>query len=270
MSTDVFFIENMYNPPIIRKAIAIIKLIVEEDRPLGVTEIARTLSINKSTAFGILKALQEEELIVRDSSTKQYAMGPGLFQLSKMIFKRTDLTSVARPFLEDLMQLVDETVFLGVRQDDTVKILDVIEAKKDFKISSPVGTKLPITAGAVGKVFLSLMSNEDLICLLENKGLPRYTEGSVTDLDLFLEEIEKTRSLGYGIDLEEYIRGIRAVAALIRSGAHPVAAIWVVGFTSSMTDEKLRHVIRHLTRTAELMSTRIASEIVPAYIGASE
>jgi IclR family transcriptional regulator, KDG regulon repressor len=256
----------MYNAPIIRRALEIIKLLVSEHEQLGVTDIAKSLSINKSTTFGILKALEEEGYITKDAVTKKYALGQEMFELSKMIFKRTDLTIIARPFLEKLAELVDETVFLGVKESDRVKIVDVIEAKKDLKISSSIGTKLPIVAGAVGKMFLSMMTSEEVSAYLKEKGLPRFTDTTITDLPLFLEEIEKTRHCGYGVDLEEYIKGVRAVATLIRSGGFPVWALWVVGFSSSINDDKLRDIIRHLRDVAQLIEGRIQSSILPLYL----
>ena len=60
----------MYNAPALKKALEIIKLIVGEKRPLGVTEISRALAISKSTTFGILKSLEEEGFVLKIDSTK--------------------------------------------------------------------------------------------------------------------------------------------------------------------------------------------------------
>ncbi len=255
----------MYSAPIIRRALEIVTLIVREHEQLGVTEIARVLSMNKSTAFGILKALEEAGYVIKDQATKKYGLGQGLFDLSRMIFRRTDLVTLARPILQELVDLVDETVFLGLREDDRVKIVDVAEAKKELKISSSVGTRLPLTAAATGKVFFSLMHDDEIRDYLKERGLHRFTEASITDIELFLKEIERTRRLGYGVDLEEYLRGIRAVATLIRSGSYPLCALWIVGFSSSMNDEKLSTIVPHLIRSAQAIETRIQSKGLPVY-----
>jgi IclR family transcriptional regulator, KDG regulon repressor len=247
----------MYNAPILKKAIDILRLLIKEYQPLGVAEIARRVSVSKSTAYGILQSFQEEGLVTKDATTKKYTIGKEMMRLSKLVFKGQDLISIARPFLERLVQLVDETVFLGVREYDAVKVIDVIEAKKDLKISSPVGTKLPITAGAIGKIFLSTMSNEEILSYFGEKGLPQYTESTITDMDDFLEEIEETRRLGYSVDMEEYLKGIRAIATLIRQDGKPVGAIWFVGFSNSMLDERLNHIIRNLSHTADQISARM-------------
>jgi DNA-binding IclR family transcriptional regulator len=248
----------MYNAPIIKKAVEILRLLIKEYQPLGVTEIAKNLSISKSTAYGILQSFQEEGLVSKDSATKKYTVGKEMMRLSKMVFKGQDLVSIARPFLERLEELVDETIFLGVREYDSVKILEVIEAKKDFKISSPIGTKLPINAGATGKIFLSIMNNDDIIALLNEKGLPEYTENSITDINKYIEEIEKTRRLGYSLDMGEYLKGVGSAGTLIYQERKPVGAIWFVGFSNSMMDARLNNIIRNLQQTAEQISNRLS------------
>lgn len=248
----------MYNAPILKKALRILKLVVGENRPLGVTEIARSLAISKSTAFGVLKSLEEEGFIVKDESTKKYVTGTEIVELSKKVMWTLDLASVARPFLEQVVELVDETAFLGTRDGDAVRVIDVVEPKKELKISGPVGAHFSLDAGVIGKVFFSAMENEEILSLVSKQGLPGHTENSITDPTLFLEEIEKVRKRGYAVDLEEYLKGMRAIGALIYSGRFPVGALWVVGFTSSMNDEKLPGIINHVKYAAEAISSRLS------------
>ena len=263
----VFSIKNMYSAPIIKRVLQIIQLIVQEHKQYGVTQISQTLSINKSTVFGILKALQAEGFVVKDPATKKYTMGPGLFELSATIFKRTDLASLAHPFLEQLAERVGETVILGARQENYVKLLDVIEAKKDLKISSHVGAKIPLTAGATGKVILSFMEDTEIVSLFKEKGLPQFTEKSFTDLNLFLGEIVKVRKQGYALDFDEYLKGTTAVAAPIRAGKRLIGIVWVVSFTSATDDKKVADIVELVTGTTKLIGRAIESAIVPIYSG---
>jgi len=249
---------TMYNAPILKKAVEILKILVTEYRPLGVTQIARTISVSKSTAFGILQSFQEEGFVTKNPVTKKYTIGKEMMRLSKLVFKGQDVISIAKPFMEELVQLVDETVFLGVREYNSIKVVDVVETKKDLKISSPVGTKLSIMAGASGKMFLSAMTDEELIAFIEDKGLHQYTENSITDKDAFVKEIQEIRRLGYSLDREEYLKGIRAIAALIYQDGKPVGAIWSVGFSNSMIDERLNHMIRNLRHTADQISAKLS------------
>lgn len=250
----------MYNAPVLKRALDIIRFIVKEQHPHGITEIAQRLAINKSTAFGILRTLEEQGFIVKDGASKKYSMGDQLFELSKMIFKRTDIGIISKPFLEKLANLVQETVFMGVRDGDRLKIVQVVEARKDLKISSPIGAYHPILAGAAGKACLSAMEDKDIEELVSKKGLRRFTNNSITNKGLFINQIKEVRRTGYAVDLEEFIKGIRAVATLIRLRGEPIAAVWVAGFTSSMNDRKIEKIARHLLLAAHLISDRTESQ----------
>jgi len=257
----------MYSAPIIKRVLQIIELIVQDHKQFGVTQISQALSINKSTVFGILKALQTEGFVVKDPVTKKYTVGPGLFELSANIFKRTDLATLAHPFLEQLAEQVGETVILGARQDNHVKFLDVIEARKDLKISSHVGAKIPITAGATGKVIFSFMEDKEIVNLFKEKGLPQFTEKSVTDLKVFLSEVGKVRRQGYALDFDEYLKGTTAAAAAIRTGKRLIAIVWVVSFTSATDEKKVAEIVERVTNTTKAISRAIESAIVPIYSG---
>ena len=227
----------MYSAPIIKKTFEVLRLIVDSNRSLGVTEIAKTLSLSKSTVFGILKALQDTGFIAKSKTTKKYAIGQELFKLSKTVLQGDVLTMIARPFLEKLVELVDETVFLCAREENTVKVLDTIETSKKLKISSPIGTKFPITAAAFCKAFLSSMEDNEIKDFLKERGLPKYTENSIIDIDQYLEEIAKVRQRGYSLDFEEYHMGVRGIAALIYAKGYPITSICILGFTGSMTED---------------------------------
>lgn len=251
--------KKMYNAPALKKAIQILKILVEDYQPMGVVDVAKRIMIGKSTAYGILKSFQEEGLISKNLSTKKYTIGKEMMRLSKMVLRRQDLAFIARPCLERLAQVTDETVFLGIREDDAIKAIDIVEAEKEFKISSTVGAKLPLTAGAVGKIFLSAMSNEEMVAYIAEKGLPQYTENSITDSNSLIKEIEKIRKLGYSLDNGEYLKGIRAVASLIYQSGSPIGAIWLVGFSNSILDRNMDHIIRNLKYTAEHINDRLSA-----------
>ncbi len=248
----------MYSAPVIKKTFEVLSLVVDSKRPLGVTEIARTLALSKSTVFGILKALQEGNLIIKSKSTKRYTIGEELFKIAKRVLQGGELSSIARPFLEKLVEEVDESVFLCVREDSVVKVIETIETRKKLKISSPVGTRLPITASVFCKAFLAPMEDSEIRDFLKEKGLPKYTSNSITDVERFIEEIKVTRRQHYSLDLEEYLMGVRAIATLVYTNDYPVGAICILGFTGSMPTEQLPAMAQQLIHTARKISERLS------------
>ena len=244
------------------KTLEVLKLIANTKQQLGVSEIARMLSINKSTAFGILRTLQQGAYVIKDVSTKKYTVGGELVRFSKMISEENGLAHVARPFLERLAESVDETVFLGICEGATIKVIDVVEAKKSLTLSSSVGTKLPITAGAPGKAYLSSLQNEEVVALLKERGLTAWTKRSITDVGRFLQEIEATRKQGFALDWEEYVAGVRGVASKITSENRAVGVIWVTAFAGSMDHKKALEVSRMILETTQLVTERLTASAV--------
>jgi IclR family KDG regulon transcriptional repressor len=248
----------MYNAPVLKKGIEILKLITQTDEPLGVSEVARRLSIVKSTALGILKALEEEGFVAQDSTTKKFVAGRALYQFSREALRSMELPVVAKPFLERLVELVGETVILAVQdKDNTIRVLEVVEPKKELKITVPVGTRFPLYTSALMKVFFSEMTNEEITEFVKENALPQYTDNSVTRTEDLLEHVERARQQGYATDLEEYRISVRAVASLIFRGSVARAAISIFGLAGSMDDARMPDVILHLKNTAQLISAKL-------------
>jgi DNA-binding IclR family transcriptional regulator len=170
--------------------------------------------------------------------------------LGKKAYARMELRDIARMPMERLMEKVEETVFLGIMNGDHITILDMVESHTGMKITSPPGTRLPLLAGATGKVCLAQFEEKGVKEIIQKMGLVRYTLKSTTDPGQFLRELEDTRKKGYAIDDEEYLLGVRAIASPVQTASLPPAAIWVVGFTSSLSDQKMGKAVVEIQKTA--------------------
>ena len=241
---------SKYSAPSVKKAISILRAIVDSSTGLGVSELAKELSLGKSTVHGITSALEEMGLLIREGHQKKYRVGYTLLELGRKAHARMELREVARIPMERLMETVGETVFLGALNGDHVTILDVLESRGEFKITSPPGTRLPLLAGATARVFLAQVEGRKAIEIVKKMGLTRYTSKSVTDPGRFLREVEETRRRGYAVDSEEYILGVRAIAAPVPIPSHPPAAIWVVGFLSTLDDKKVKTAVVEIQKAA--------------------
>jgi IclR family transcriptional regulator, KDG regulon repressor len=246
----------MYQAPIVKKAFQILELVSRNDGRMTISDISRELGIGKSTVHGITQALEQAGALVRDGD-KCYALGLTLFELARKVYARIELKDVARPVMEELMRETGQSVFLGIRSNDRVAIVDIVESTQDLKITAPVGARLPLLIGALGKVFMAFMNESEAAQLIRASGLRKDTEKSITDPDLYLKEILEARKSGYALDNEEYLQGVRAVAAPIYVSGRPMSAIWVVGFTQSMGSEKLSIIAGQTKRAAEEITRRI-------------
>lgn len=240
-----------YSAPIIYKAFAVLEEVARAHSELGISDMARRLDISKSTVYGITQALTDLGALRQDAETKRFKLGPTLIKLGNQALAGADLRSIARPFMDELCQEFNETVFLGTFQEYGITIIEKADSPRELKISAPVGTRIPIFAGATGKVFLAGLKEKKLDQILKEKPLPKYTEKSITDPLEYRSELEKVGRQGYATDFEEYIHGVNAVSVpLLDPWGWPVAALWMVGFSQSFTREKVLQAILAATGAA--------------------
>jgi DNA-binding IclR family transcriptional regulator len=216
----------------------------------------------KSTVHGMTSALEEVGAVMRDPRTKKYKLGFTLLEIGRSAYSQIDLETSARPIMEDLMETTQTSVFLGILNWDHVTVLDIVESRQDLKITAPVGTTMPLFAGAVGKVFLASMDAEQAQKIVNSKGLPQFTENSIVDSELYYQELKQVRQKGYAVDDEEYILGVRAVAAPIKGLGQLKSAIWVVGFKASLDQKRMQILIKETQKAAKAISKRIQNQLL--------
>jgi DNA-binding IclR family transcriptional regulator len=163
--------------------------------------------------------------------------------------------------MEDLMEKTRTSVFIGTLNLDRIIVLDIVEARQDLKITAPIGTTMSLFAGAAGKVFLASMGKDEAEPFITEKGLPRFTDNTITDTELYFQELEKVRQQGFALDDEEYIMGVRAASAPIEGLGQLKSAIWVVGFKAGLDDSRLVSVALETQKAAEKISKRIQKKL---------
>ena len=249
-----------YGAPSVKKAFEILRVLSSSKEGLGVSELARGLNIAKSTVHGMTSTLEELGAVTRDPHTKRYRLGLTLFELGRLAYSQIDLKTLARPIMEELMEKTQASVFLGILNWDHVTVLDIVESRQDLKITAPIGTTISLLAGAVGKVFLASMEEKQSQKIIRSKGLIRFTKNTIVDPELYYQELENVRKKGYAVDDEEYILGVRAVASPIVGLGQLMSAIWVVGFKASLSEKKMKAVIKVTKEAAEAIRSRIQEQ----------
>jgi IclR family KDG regulon transcriptional repressor len=251
-----------YGAPSVKKAFAILSAISSSKEGLGVSELAQDLKMAKSTVHGMTSTLEELGAVMRDPLTKKYKLGFTLLEIGRSAYSRIDLKTSARPVMEELMEKTRTSVFLGILNWGHVTVLDIVESRQDLKITAPVGSTIPLFAGAVGKVFLASMEEAQAEKMVKSKGLPRFTVNSIADTKLYFQELRRVREKRYAVDDEEYIMGVRAVASPLLGLGQLRAAIWAVGFKASLDEKKMQALSRETQQAAEAISRRIQEQIL--------
>lgn len=232
--------------PAVDKCFAIIDLLATSGTPLRISQLAERLGFNKSTVFNLAHTLVDLGLL--ENIGGNFNLGLGFYLLAKASRDRSDLISVIHPFLERICAETNLTVFLGMRSGLRAVILDRADSPVDLKISSNIGKRIPVLAGAAGKALLCQMPEEELDALLKQIPEKDFFHFTRTSKAEYKNALATTRQEGIATDYEEYLVGISALAVPLFVGqpSSPLA-IWAVGLRSQIKDrdqERFTQVMR--------------------------
>ena len=225
--------------PAVDKCFRILEFLAASKHPLGVTELSYALGYHKSTVFNIIYTLVDLGFLETAPENK-VLLGSKLFALGREAGADFLLISKIHPYLEEINRKTKLSVFLGRSDGLKAVIVDKVDSPYDIKVSSEMGIKIPLTAGAGGKVLLSQLPENRLDKILSGDKFKKFTPFSLTDRKQFKNRVKKVRKEGFALDDEEYIEGIRALAIPLNVGRPDLqAAIWVVGLKSQVADKKI-------------------------------
>jgi IclR family transcriptional regulator, KDG regulon repressor len=241
----------------VEKALEVFDLL-SEDRyreGISISDLSKELALGKSTVHRILETMVEKNYIDQNLETKKYQLGWKLFEVGNVIPRQRNLYNVDNRILQVLCDASEETVNLGVRVKDSVVTIFKTSPKTSLIANLQIGAREPLHATAMGKTLISEMTREEVMNILGDQPLGKYTSNTITAIDDLMKELEKIRRLGYGIDDEEVCAGLTCVAMPVRDYKNEiVAAVSVSGASIRMTFNKIQEIQHHLREATDKLS----------------
>ncbi|WP_187344449.1 IclR family transcriptional regulator [Aldersonia kunmingensis] len=239
------------------RAITVLEILARRGEA-GVTEVAADIGVHKSTAFRLLGALEERELVEQTQERGKYRLGFGILRLATAVPGRLDVTRQGREIAEQLAAEVGETVNVAVLRSQFVVNVDQARGPSAVGAHNWVGELTPLHATSSGKILLAFMSAERRQALLDAVELTRLTERTITSVEELATELKAAARDGYATTLEELEDGLNAVAAPVRDHTGVViAAISVSGPVYRFTEDRLRDVTPAVVAAADAVSERM-------------
>jgi len=221
-----------------------------------ISDLVVALRVPRTTVYRILNTLQRHEM-VRRSTEGSYTLGPRLLALASRVAGDAagyDLAALALPHLEQLSEHTGEGCKISVLDGERALVLVAVRGKRDYALTVSPGQRLPLHAGAAGKVLLASMPEPARARLLGAK-LERYTPKTLADPGRLAAELARVRTRGFASDKGEFSLGIQAFAAPIMEGdGRVVAALSVPFLTGTPLDRRERIRAAVLSAAATISS----------------
>lgn len=208
------------------RAIRLLKLFTREKPEMTLAEMSRAAGLNKTTTHRLLRALQSESLIERNSATSAYSLGPGLMALGVQALASSDLRRRVRPILRALASESGETATLEVPVESSMLILDEVAGQHVLQSAGNIGTIWPLHATSTGKAFLAF---DELGLERLDDDLQPLTGSTLVNKALIQRQVADIRRRGYAVSVDELEDGFTAVATVIRGALGDVQAALSIG-----------------------------------------
>lgn len=213
----------------VKNALRILRSFSIEEPEKGITELAESLRLSKSTVSRLMSTLASEDFVYKDPKSKKYRLGISVLALSGIITSSMDIYKEAQPFLQKLVDQLGETVHLTFLEGAEVVYLHKVESNHPIHLQSHVGKRNPAYCTSSGKAILAFQNREIVERVIAN-GLKRYTKKTITDPDAFRACLQQVREAGYAYSIEEFMEGVASVGAPIRdSTGQVIAAVTITG-----------------------------------------
>ncbi|NCA66849.1 MAG: IclR family transcriptional regulator [Clostridia bacterium] len=233
-------------------------LFLSTRKSVGVTELAKELTINKSTAFRILETLQRYNMAEKNKETSKYKLGPAILKLSQQLYKNLNIISAARPLMTAYSAEVGEAVHLCILSNDSAVIIEQVMTDSRITVNAKVGKREPLHASSVGKCLWAFSEMEIKEKLLSSINYEKFTERTIVEADAMRKELDKIRETGYAVDDLELSEEIRCVAApVFNHNGEALYAIGISGPAYRLKDQRLEAVASGLKAVAIKISEQL-------------
>jgi len=251
------------NHPTILRGLIVLGKVVQAQRPISATDLIEELDLPKATANRILQQLEEEGLLQREPVNRRYMPGPRTRDMALGVMSNQALSAPRHAILQALSDEVGETCNCTMLDGDHTVYFDRVEANWPYRIQLPVGSKLPLHCTSSGKLFLAHMQPRIRQRLIDAAPLKRFTDRTITDPELLAKELKRIKGDGIGIDNEEFMAGMVAVAVPVFNAANEIC------FTVAVHAPAVRKPLEALRQYVPALR-RAAAAMAATYCGAGD
>lgn len=234
------------------RGMRLLEAIAETQGGATITELSELTGIDKSSVSRLITTLADIGYVARVESRKVVLTGRVL-GISKGFQTQYNLSVIARPYLIELRDQVDETVILTIRQRNHTVSVDQVDPEHPFRMVPHVGNSAPLYATAAGRAILFALPVSEQHRIMDEL-IDSDVEHPEVRLDraAWAREIDLAQSRGYvWIPRTDDVERLAAVVR-DRNGS-PLAAVSIYG-----PKYRLNGRIADLGREARLAAGRIA------------
>ncbi|MCU0845643.1 MAG: IclR family transcriptional regulator [Spirochaetes bacterium] len=213
----------------LERGLEIVGVIARAGRPLSLTEISESFSIDRSSVFRLLSTLAKHSFVLQDPDTKRYSLGYRMLEYAGLYGEQSHLESLIRPIMRRVLASTKQNTHLAILDGAEVVFVAVEQPRESISLNLSVGMREPSTVTALGRALLAFSDADSVTVALSAADYRRYTEKSPRSAKEVMRSLDSVRARRLAIDDGEYKKGIVCFASPVLN--HRKEALFSIGIS---------------------------------------
>lgn len=207
---------------------------------ISLAELSKKTNINKASLFRLLHTLNHNGYLSKNDKDSSYTLTLKLYDIGLNAIQNMNKLSLINSTLSDLNERCGRVARFYVEDNNQLLCLQSVGTETgSLSLFTSVGCRLPLYSTSAGKALLSAYSNDELIEKWKRMDVMPVTENTMTNCQMFVQEIGMIRKKGYALDKEESKYHLHCVGTNIMDYSNkPIGAISVIGNSLTEHEEK--------------------------------
>jgi len=234
----------------LEKALRLLICFDPDNLELRNIDLVRKTGLSKATVHRILSTFAKFAILERRDTTEKYTVGPALYTLGSLYLYTTDVLKALEPVTKTLNNLTEEAVNVAIYDKSNIVFVMREEPKYAFRFAIHIGTVLPAYATALGRAFLSELTESQVDSLYPQEALHPITPKTITSREALKSALNEVKRTGTSIDIEGGVEGVEGIASLIRDVTGKAVAAMGIGVPIFRMDKAKRKRFASLVKMA--------------------
>lgn len=235
-------------------------LVLQQEGPLRVFEAADRIGVARSTAHRLLSMLVFRGFAVKDENRRYHAgdvLRRGFTPMSSGSLRRH-----AIPCMRELVEKLQETVTLAVRDDDRIRFAATVECGQLLRVGDREGYTFPAYATSAGKVILAGIPITTLQAVLS------APSARAVDLAALTRELHRIRRQRFAVNDQRTEPGVTSISYPVCVDGETLAALSIA--MPSVRYDRSRLPMWVATLNAAVDDVQKALDATPAQTASSD
>jgi DNA-binding IclR family transcriptional regulator len=207
----------------IDRALQVFDYLQEVASPVGAYAIAKAIGAPLSTVYVIIDDLVAKNLLQRRNDGSVW-LGPRLYHYGLAYARSLDFLDVATHEMHELCREVGETVQICGRDGDHMVVLAMAEGPGHFRVTSRVGTRVPLNWTASGRLLVGHLPEKERLSIFRRAARGSPTGRAETDPAALSAAAASALAARLSVQINESDFSVACVASPVQEPAGACAA----------------------------------------------